>query len=142
MAALCCTYHQLKYSSNHSKNEQEPHKRVPFGKWRFRENEVGRMGPEQKRIRKGNLTRQKNKRGDAEKWDQTGTLEIPDRVGTTEIPGLPSGGCEPKVRSSIGWWLNVWMYVPMGILYSGPFLSFVSFNHFSFYTCFWISPFM
>ena len=35
---------------------------------------------------------QKNKRGDnIEKWDQTGSPEIPDRGETSEIPGLPSG---------------------------------------------------
>ena len=40
---------------------------------------------------KQNRTRQKNKRGDIEKWDQTGSPEIPDRGETSEIPGLPSG---------------------------------------------------
>ena len=39
----------------------------------------------------GNRTRQKNKRGDIEKWDQTESPEIPDREETSEIPGLPSG---------------------------------------------------
>ena len=32
-------------------------KSLAFGKWRFRENKVRRMGQEQKRIRKVNLTR-------------------------------------------------------------------------------------
>ena len=31
-------------------------------------------------------TRQKNKRGDIEKWDQTDSPEIPDRGETSEIP--------------------------------------------------------
>ena len=35
--------------------------------------------------------RQKNKRGDIEKLDQTDSLEIPDRGKTAEIPGLLSG---------------------------------------------------
>ena len=47
-------------------------KEPPFQKCRFREKEVLRMGPKQKRIdRKSSRTRQKNKRGDKEKWDQT-----------------------------------------------------------------------
>ena len=36
-------------------------------------------------------TRQKNKRGDIEKWDQTGSPEIPDRGETSEIPRPPFG---------------------------------------------------
>ena len=54
------------------------------------------MGQKQKRIRpeKSNRTRQKNKRGDAEKWDQTGIPEFPDKGEASEIPGLPSGGSE------------------------------------------------
>ena len=41
--------------------------------------------------RKSNRTKQKKKRGDIEKWDQTDSPEIPDRRKTLEIPGLPSG---------------------------------------------------
>ena len=89
--ALCCTY-QLKYSSNHSKNKRATQKSLPFGKLRFGENEVRRMGQEQKRIRKGNLTRQKNKRGDAERWDQTGILEIPVGGGDNRNPRPHFGG--------------------------------------------------
>ena len=44
---------------------------------------------------KSNLTGQ-NKRGDIEKWDQTGSPEIPDRGETSEIPGLPSGAVSPR----------------------------------------------
>ena len=52
------------------------------------------MGQKQKRIRlrKSNRTRQKNKRGDKEKWDQTDSPEIPDKGEISEIPGLPSRG--------------------------------------------------
>ena len=50
---MCCTYHQLKYSSpNHSKTQNKSHTKEPtFGKWRFREKEVRRKGQKQKRIR-------------------------------------------------------------------------------------------
>ena len=34
--------------------------------------------------RQSNRTRQKNKRGDLEKWDQTDSPEIPDRGETSE----------------------------------------------------------
>ena len=36
-------------------------------------------------------TREKNKRGDIEKWDQNDSPEIPGRRETSETPGLPSG---------------------------------------------------
>ena len=49
------------------------------------------MGQNQKRIRQKVRTRQKNKTGDIEKWDQTESPEIPDRGETSEIPDLPSG---------------------------------------------------
>ena len=41
--SVCCTYHQLKYSSPNRSNKQkrqEPHK---IGKWRFRGKEINRM---------------------------------------------------------------------------------------------------
>ena len=42
---------------------------------------------------KSGRTRQKNKTGDIEKWDQTDSSpELPDRGETSEIPGLHSGG--------------------------------------------------
>ena len=41
--------------------------------------------------RKRDRTRQKNKRGDIEKWDQTESPKIPARGETSEIPSLPSG---------------------------------------------------
>ena len=40
--------------------------------------------------RKGNKTRQKNKRGDS-KVESDDSPEIPDRGETSDIPGLPSG---------------------------------------------------
>ena len=43
-------------------------KNLPFGKRRFREKELRRMGQKQKRVRQ---KEQKNKRGYIEKWDQT-----------------------------------------------------------------------
>ena len=47
----------------------------------------------QKRIRQEERQdyRQKNKRGDIEKWDQTDSPEIPDRGRLQKSPGLPSG---------------------------------------------------
>ena len=51
------------------------------------------MGQKQKRIRqkKSDRTRQKNKRGDIEKWDQTDSIEIPDWGETSETPRPPFG---------------------------------------------------
>ena len=47
--------------------------------------------------RKGNRTRQKNKRGDS-KVESNDSPEIPDRGETSDIPGLPSGGEREKER--------------------------------------------
>ena len=63
--------HTLHTCPNRSKKPpRSTQKIIPFGKWRFREKEVRRMGQTQKRIRqKGQQDyRQKNKRGDTEKW--------------------------------------------------------------------------
>ena len=35
------------------------------------------------------MTKQKNKGGDIEKWDQTESPEIPDMGETSETPGIP-----------------------------------------------------
>ena len=43
--------------------------------------------------RKGNRTRQKNKRGDS-KVQSNDSPEIPDRGKTSDISGLPSGGID------------------------------------------------
>ena len=45
--------------------------------------------------RKGNRTRQKNKRGDS-KVKSNDSPEIPDRGETSDIPGLPSGEKKKK----------------------------------------------
>ena len=42
---------------------------------------------------------EQDKRGDIEKWDQTGSSEIPDRGETSEIPGLPSWVGTPKDKT-------------------------------------------
>ena len=53
---------------------------------------VEKKGPEGRKRsdRKGNRTRQKNKRGDS-KVESNDSPEIPDRRETSDIPGLPSG---------------------------------------------------
>ena len=45
--SICCTYHQLKYSSpNRSKKQNKNHtKSPPFGKWRFRGKRGQENGP-------------------------------------------------------------------------------------------------
>ena len=40
-----------------------------------------------------------NRTGYIEKWDQTGSPEIPDKGETSEIPGLPSGAAQAKPSS-------------------------------------------
>ena len=45
---------------------------------------------EKREDRKGNSTRQKNKRGDS-KAESNDSHEIPERGPTSDIPGLPSG---------------------------------------------------
>ena len=75
-------------SPNRSKNKTKTRATqtsLPFGKWRFREKEVRRMGKVQKGIRQKEQQDywQNNKRGDIEKWDQTGSPEILDRGETS-----------------------------------------------------------
>ena len=50
------------------------------------------------RQRKGNRTRQKNKRGDS-KVDSNDSPEIPDRGETSDIPCLPSGANMKKITT-------------------------------------------
>ena len=70
----------------------QPHRRAYLSeKGGLGGKKVRRMGQNQKRIRQRNRTRQKNKRGDIEKCDQTDSPEIPDKGETSKIPGLPSG---------------------------------------------------
>ena len=47
--------------------------------------------------RKGNRTRQKNKRGNS-KVESNDSPEIPDRGETSDIPGLPSGKGRREIR--------------------------------------------
>ena len=54
------------------------------------------MGQKQKDKTKSNRTRQKSKREDIEKWDQTGSPEVPERGETSDMPGLPSGAVSPR----------------------------------------------
>ena len=61
-------------------------KSLPFGKWRFREEEVRRMGQKQKRIRQKERQKKEQKRSYIYKWDQTNSPEIPDRRETSESP--------------------------------------------------------
>ena len=68
-------------------------KSLPFGKWSFRGKEVRRMGQKTERDKTERATGLgRRTRGDKEKWDQTGSPEIPDRGGRRQkSPGLPSG---------------------------------------------------
>ena len=94
---ICCIYYRLKYSSpNRSKNKTKQNKShkysIPFGKWRFQKKKIRRMGQKQERIKQKERQHygQKNKRGDIEKWKQTGSPEIPDRGETSESPQAAS----------------------------------------------------
>ena len=72
---------------------QEPYKKAylltknieEFSGKKFR-----RKGQQAEKDRKGNRTRQKNKRGDC-KMESNDSPEIKDRGKTSDIPGLPSG---------------------------------------------------
>ena len=57
--------------------------------------------------RKGNRTRQKNKRGDS-KVQSNDSPEIPDRGETSDIPGLPSGGTAANTAS----WVSISLEQP------------------------------
>ena len=92
--AACCTCHQLKYyllTVQTNKNRREPHRRAYFS-------ENGGLGKKRSGVwaksrkgidRKSDSTRQKNKRGDIDKWDQTDSPDIPDRGETSETPWPP-----------------------------------------------------
>ena len=95
-SSICCTYHQLKYSSpDHSKKKgQERHKTAYLSEnGSFGGNEVRRMGQIRKGYdRKSNRTRQKNKRGYIEKWYLKLTaLRFQTGGRHQKSPGLPSG---------------------------------------------------
>ena len=103
--SMRCTYHRLKYSSpNRPKTTiQEPDERAylsengGLGKNRSGEWAKSRKGKE----RNSDRTRQKNKRGDIEKWDQNGSPEIPDRGKTSEIPRPPFGDTVKQLNCHI-----------------------------------------
>ena len=87
-------YHQLKYSSTNRSNKQKDkrHTKQPIylsGNGGFEKKRSGQWA----RSKKGNSdrTRQKNKTGDIEQWNQTDSPEIPDRGETSEIPRPPFG---------------------------------------------------
>ena len=66
----------------------------------------------QKRIRqKSDRTRQKNKRGDIEKWDQTGSPELPDRGETSETPRLPFGGTHAHRNTHAHTHIYIYIYI-------------------------------
>ena len=69
----------------HIPPKKEPHKRAYLsGNRCLGKNRSGEWDKSRKRSdRKSNRTRQKNKRGDIGKWDQTGSPEIPDRGETS-----------------------------------------------------------
>ena len=103
--SICHTYHLLKYSSpNRSIKQQEPHKRANLSesgglaKRKSGEWVKSRKGSD----RKNNRTRQKNKREDIEKWDQTDSPEIPDESrfqGDVVNPWPPFGGLKEEYGS-------------------------------------------
>ena len=75
-------------------------KSLPFGKWRFREKEFGRLGQKQKRIRQwirvtglGQRTKEEIY-NILEKWDHTESPEVRDRVRHQKYPpsllGIPN----------------------------------------------------
>ena len=99
--SICCTYHQLNTHllTAQKTSKQEQHKRAylskngGLGKKKLEEWAISRK---EGKDRKSNRTRQKNKRGDIEKCDQTGSPELPDSRKTSENSGLPSGEIEMK----------------------------------------------
>ena len=90
---ICCTYHQVKASSP-NRSKQKSHTKEPtFRKMEVcgkRSQENGPKVEKEKTERATGLGR-RTKRGDLEKWDQTGSLEILDWGEPSENPGLPSG---------------------------------------------------
>ena len=74
--------------------KQEPYKRKAYLLTKNIEEFSGKgleeRASRQKKIRQGNRTKQKNKRGDS-KVESNDSPEILDRGETSDIPGLPSG---------------------------------------------------
>ena len=65
---------------------------------------VQKNGPAGRKDRKGNRTRQKNKRGDSKVESNDGP-EIPDRGETSDIPGLPSGLYSKVIEENVNFQL-------------------------------------
>ena len=90
--AACCTYHRPTYFL---KLPNRSHTKKPAYKRKILKNflkKVQKKGPagRKRSDRKGNRTRQKNKRGNS-KLESHDSPEIPDRGETSDIHGLPSG---------------------------------------------------
>ena len=104
--SIRCTYHQLKYSSPNRSSEEEKKRQEPHKRAYLSENGglVKKTSGEWAKSRKGSdrnsdRTRQKNKRGVIEKWDQTDSPEIPDKGGkTSEMLRPPCGGRHPPTH--------------------------------------------
>ena len=96
-------------AQKHKIKTRATQKSLPFGKWRFRENVLGRMGQRQNRIR------QKEQHDYAEEqkrryiWDQDESPEIPDRGGGRGLrnPQSPFGGPACSVL--------VWLMAVIGV---------------------------
>ena len=83
--SICYTYHQLKYSSPRLTAKKNPRVHGDLGKKRSGE-----------WTRNGDRTRQKNKRGEIEMWDQTVRFQT---GGDITISSLPGGQVESTVDS-------------------------------------------
>ena len=91
--SICCTYNQLKYLSPNGSNKQKDksHIKEPTfwkkGGLGKKSHENGPKVEHDQTERATGLGRRT--RGDTEKWNQTGSLEIPDRGETSETPRPP-----------------------------------------------------
>ena len=83
--SICCTYHQLNTHRLTSQKQEQKRiaiqKSIPFGNWRFKKKKSGEWAKNRKgKDRKSNGTIGRRRKEEIEKWDQTGSPEIPDRV--------------------------------------------------------------
>ena len=84
--------------------KQEPNKKASLLtkiSKNFLEKKLRRKGQQAEKDRKGNRTRQKNKRGDS-KVESNDSPEIPDRGKPSDIPGLPSGAFRRRIIVLLG----------------------------------------
>ena len=84
---ICCTYYQLKLQllisqPLNNKNRRATQKSIPFRKRRVREKDQENEPKAEMDKTERATTRQMNKRGYIEKWDQTDSPEFPDRGET------------------------------------------------------------